>query len=162
MRIAVSWAKPKSWVYLLQLDWLKSRMFGKNLGKFRVNLNLVLSTFFLRFSFSLDAKVLEIDFLQKFAKFDSNLGGLRERIWQPALLLVSANRSCGRIHAAWSRWRVFCSGACNCCSGFLLVFCLSFKKTSLNSSLFSRGFMAGGHYPFLYRHFCLNRMGLGV
>ena len=42
----------------------------------------------------------EIDFLQKFAKFDSNLGGLRERIWQPALLLVSANRSCGRIHAA--------------------------------------------------------------
>ena len=51
-------------------------MFGKNLGKFRVNLNLVLSTFFLRFSFSLDAKVLEIDFLQKFAKFAEPSNGL--------------------------------------------------------------------------------------
>jgi hypothetical protein len=51
-------------------------MFGKNLGKFRVNLNLVLSTFFLRFSFSLDAKVLEIDFLEKFAKFAEPSNGL--------------------------------------------------------------------------------------
>jgi hypothetical protein len=40
-------------------------MFGKNLGKFRVNLDLVLSIYSLRFSFSLDAKVLEIDFFRK-------------------------------------------------------------------------------------------------
>ena len=69
--------------------------------------------------------------LQKFAKFDSNLGGLRERIWQPALLLVSANRSCGRIHAAWSRWRVFCSGACSCCSGFFGFFVYHLNKQFL-------------------------------